>query len=444
LGYIPAPATIYNDTFKLKQGHFMIFDLKKRAIETKPYWNIESFMKKESLNVSYSEAKNSLKDLLLSACNYRMVADVPIGVFLSGGYDSSLVTGVLQTQRTDRIKTFTIGFERGNNEAPHAKKIADYLNTNHTEYTCTEKEAQEIIPSLPFFFDEPFADQSAIPTILVSRIARKNVTVALSADGGDEAFVGYERYAAFNNQLKLMSKVPGPLKGLSSFMMRQIGLSLPNSRMSLQHRILGVANSLNPNKRIEAFNLYKSIHAIPELTRRQLFAGGNVNYNTFKLEDINLFKSEIEMAVGIDFNYYLPDDILTKVDRSTMSASLEGREPLLDHRLVEYAVRLPFHYKFDKLELKKILKDITHEMIPKELVDRPKAGFSVPIFHWLRNDLRFLLDEYLSEVQLKKSGLLNVNSILLMVEGFKSGKFYYNPFIWRLLMFQMWYSRWMY
>lgn len=443
LGYIPAPATIYNDTYKLKQAHFMIFDLKKRAIETKPYWNIESFMKKESFNVSYSEAKNSLKDLLLSACNYRMVADVPIGVFLSGGYDSSLVTGVLQTQKTDRIKTFTIGFERGNNEAPHAKRIADYLNTNHTEYTCTEKEAQEIIPSLPFFFDEPFADQSAIPTILVSRIARKNVTVALSADGGDEAFVGYERYAAFNNQLKLMSRVPGSLKRLSSLMMRQIGFLLPNSRMSLQHRILGVANSLNSDRRIEAFNLYKSIHSIPELTRRQLFAGGNVNYDTFKLEDINLFKSEIEMAVGIDFNYYLPDDILTKVDRSTMSASLEGREPLLDHRLVEYAVQLPFHYKFDKLELKKILKDITHEMIPKELVDRPKAGFSVPIFHWLRNDLRFLLDEYLSEVQLEKSGLLNVNSILLMVEGFKTSKFYYNPLIWRLLMFQMWYSRWM-
>jgi asparagine synthase (glutamine-hydrolysing) len=443
LGYIPAPATIYNDTYKLKQGHLMIFDLKKRVIETKSYWNIESFIQKESLNVSYNEAKNGLKDLLLSGCNYRMVADVPIGVFLSGGYDSSLVTGMLQTQRTDRIKTFTIGFERGNNEAPYAKRIAEYLNTDHTEYTCTEKEAQEIIPSLPFFFDEPFADQSAIPTILVSKIARKNVTVALSADGGDEAFVGYERYAAFNNHLKLMSRVPGSLKRVSSFMLRLMGLSLPNSRMSLQHRILGVANSLNPNKRLEAYNLYKSIHSIPEVSRRQLFECGNVNYTTFKLEDINIFKSEIEMAVGIDFNYYLPDDILTKVDRSTMSASLEGREPLLDHRLVEYAVQLPFSYKYDNFQLKKILKDITHEVVPKELMDRPKAGFSVPIFHWLRNDLRFLLDEYLSEFQLKKSGLLNVNSIQLIVEGFKSGKFYYNPLIWRLLMFQMWYARWM-
>lgn len=443
LGYLPAPATIYDNTHKLKPGYYMVFDLKNRSIEAKAFWDIETIIQQESLNISYAEAKSSLKDLLVSACNYRMVADVPIGVFLSGGYDSSLVTAILQTQRTNKLKTFTIGFERGNNEAPYAKSIADFLGTDHTEYICTEKEAQEIIPSLPFFFDEPFADQSAIPTMLVSRIARKNVTVALSADGGDEAFAGYERYAAFNKQLKLMRMIPGPFKKLSGFLMRRAGLALPNKRMSLQHKILGVANSLSSNRRTEAFNLYKSIHSIPEISRRQLFVAGDIEYDTFKLREMGLFKSDLEMAIGIDFNYYLPDDILTKVDRSTMSASLEGREPLLDHRLIEFAVQLPLSFRYDNLELKRILKDLTHEMIPEELVDRPKAGFSVPIFHWLRNDLHFLLDEYLSEVQLKKSGLLNVKNVSRIVAGFKSGRFYYNPLIWRLLMFQMWYSRWM-
>jgi asparagine synthase (glutamine-hydrolysing) len=211
-GYIPAPNTIFENTYKVKSGNFMNFNLITKELKSSCYWDVNTFYRLPKLKHSYSEAKENMHQLIKSACEYRMVSDVPVGVFLSGGYDSTLVTSILQSNRKEKINTFTIGFEEGNNEIPFAKQTAEFLGTEHHEFVCTKKEAQEIIPQLPYFYDEPFADSSAIPTLLVSKFAREFVTVALSADAGDEVFCGYSNYMELNTNLRRMNYIPDILK----------------------------------------------------------------------------------------------------------------------------------------------------------------------------------------------------------------------------------------
>lgn len=441
LGYIPAPLSIFSFVKKLEGGCYLELDLNTKKVFINQYWNVFSLFQSPKLDISYDEAKQSLKNLLTSACNYRMIADVPVGVFLSGGYDSALVTAILQTDRTEKLKTFTIGFERGNNEAPYARQTANYLGTDHVEMICTEKIAQDIIPELSYYYDEPFADQSAIPTILVSRLAREKVTVALSADGGDELFAGYNRYFSFRNRIEQLEKIPVGLHSIAGWTTNALSSFLPFSKGEEDHRLRGISRYFNAQNGNKDLALYQSIHSLPHFLKQNAFKS-SIHGRGFSLPQKSVFRNSIEMAMAVDFKYYLQDDILTKVDRATMSVSLEGREPLLDHRLVEFASQLPIEYKMTKNKGKRILRDIVHDFIPEELMNRPKTGFSVPIFSWLQGDLKFLVNDHLSMEQLEKSNIFNSKFVNKTVRDFQDKKFYYKPYIWRLLMFQMWYQRW--
>ena len=442
-GYIKTPQTIFNNTHKLSPGHHLKIDIGTKQMVKEPYWQVESFYEKEKLNMSYADAKEKLHDLLISAVNYRMVADVPVGVFLSGGYDSTVVTALLQSERSEKIKTFTIGFEEGNNEAPYAKEIAQHFGTDHTEYIFTAAEAKEIIPTLPLYYDEPFADSSAIPTILVSKQARKKVTVALSADGGDEVFAGYNRYPILGNYLKKINKIPSFLKPtLSAGGVVAVNLLLKN-KITAKHKLTGALKSLNSDPLKESATLFSYMNSVPEEFLNNLFSKNfNSTYDLFEINSKKL-SDPMEAALIIDYKNYLIDDILTKVDRATMSVSLEGREPLLDHRIIEFAAQLPFNFKWDGKTSKKLLKDIVHDYIPKEKMDRPKTGFSIPLYSYLRSDLSYLIDEYLSYDAVSQSGLFNADWVVKHVNLFRENKLHNKSIIWKLLMFQLWYFKWM-
>lgn len=442
-GYIPAPHTIFKHTFKLEPGKYLTVNLAGRDLSLSDFWNVDSFYAQPKLKISYSEAKEQVHDLLISSCNYRMVSDVPVGIFLSGGYDSSLVTSILQKDRTEKLKTFTIGFQEGNNEAPYAKQIAHFLGTEHTEFICTTKEAQNIIPDLPYYFDEPFADSSAIPTILVSRVARTKVKVALSADAGDELFAGYTDYYKLDRHATILSKIPHQLNPIIKPSLSILSGLLNTGRPVTSHKLLSIAKALNRNRKLQATHLRKMASSLPEFYRQRLFNYVASDYKTKFDSDFSSFESILDIALAIDYGMYLQNDILVKVDRATMSVSLEGREPLLDHRLAEFVIQLPDEFKYNKHQGKIILKDIVHDYIPKHLIDRPKAGFSVPIYKWLRGDLSFLIDEFLNEKAINESCLFNYEFVSFMVREFRNDKFYYKPIIWKLLMFQMWFSRWM-
>lgn len=441
-GYIPSPYSIFKNCNKLKPGSILILNLNDQSVNTNEYWNVSSFYTKPKYKIDYPEAKEEMHKLLKSAFNYRMVADVPVGVFLSGGYDSTAVAAILQSQQTEKLKTFTIGFDRGTNEAPFAKETAQYIGTDHTEFICTTKEAQQIIPELPYYYDEPFADSSAIPTTLVSRVAKEQVSVALSADAGDEIFCGYDSYAVLNKYLKYLNMVPTGTKPMikksGTILSNFLPLNVPD-----KYKVHTFFNALNKNRLIQSRDLFQLIYEKPIQYINNFFNNRIESFTSPFVIDTSGFHNEAEVAMAIDYNVYLQNDILTKVDRATMSVSLEGREPFLDHRLIEFAAQLPIEFKYDGKIQKKILKDIVHQYIPKEMMDRPKSGFSLPINDWLRNDLSYLIDEYLSKDALKWSGLLNEEFISLEIIKFKKNKLHYSPIIWYLLVFQMWYKKWM-
>ena len=442
-GHIEAPNTIFENTKKLLPGHHLKLNLKKKNLKTDLYWKVENFYSKPKLQISYEDAKTELHSLLQSACNYRMVADVPVGVFLSGGYDSTAVTAIIQSNQKEKLKTFTLGFEDKNSEIPFAKKTATYLGTEHTEYVCTAKEAKEIISTLAFVYDEPFADISAIPTILVSQLARNQVKVALSADGGDEVFAGYTSYLILKNHLVTLNKIPYILKPSVKNIGGFFNHLIPSSAPVLKHKMNGFLRSIQKNNLQESAELFHYMNSFPEDFQQKLFSTKTNLYTSCYEINTTGFHHPIDVALAIDYKGYLQNEILTKVDRATMSVGLEGREPLLDHRLIEFAAQLPVEYKWDGKIQKRILKDIVHQYIPKEMMNRPKTGFDLPIYPWLRGDLAYLIDEYLSPEALNQSGLFNVTWVIEQVNLFKSNKLHYQPFIWKLLMFQMWYEKWM-
>jgi asparagine synthase (glutamine-hydrolysing) len=398
---------------------------------------------------------DSLKDiiqetesLLVSACNYRMVADVPVGVFLSGGYDSSLVTALLQKDRTGKIKTFSIGFNEPKfNEAHFAKKVALHLGTDHTEYYCTQKDALDILPLLPDIYDEPFGDNSAIPTTLVSKLAKQSVKVALSADGGDEVFGGYDKYSMIIGLKQKLSLIPKPLQKMAGSMVSTLN---PESLFAASAK-----NYLN--KKISKFS-----KVLQSENMADILYWYSINFTQMQLENIlnkpftksvtnfdkgSVFngKDDINSMLAVDYITYLPDDILTKVDRATMSVSLEGRDPLLDHRLLEWMAKIPGSAKINKGVKKYILKEIVHKYIPEEIMNRPKMGFGVPIETWFQKDLKEYFETYLGVEALKKHNLFNIEYIQQKKDWYYSGKANENVVsqLWFLLMFQMWYERWM-
>ena len=440
-GYILEPYSIFKNAYKLKAGHYLEFDIKTNEFNIIKYWDVIDYYNQPKLNISEVEAIEETEKLLKSAFKYRMVADVDVGVFLSGGYDSSIVTAILQSNMSKKLKTFTIGFEEEEyNEANYAKEVAKYLGTEHTEYYCTQKDALEIIPKLPDIYDEPFGDSSAIPTVLVSKLARKSVKVSLSADGGDEIFGGYNKYTLTLNYFNMFSKIP--LKTLISHLLSYINpnfLPYINKTYNFETRYLKVKNILRA-KNITDVLKYISQH----FTDEQL---ENIFINNIKRPtsnfDLNVNGDNISKMLAIDYKTYLVDDILVKVDRATMSVSLEGREPLLDYRIIEFVSRLPSEYKIRNGEKKWLLKQIAHKYLPKDLMDRPKKGFAVPIFEWFKDELKEYLIYYLSEKRLKEIGILNYKEVLKIRDEYLNGKKINIQKLWFLLIFEMWRERWL-
>lgn len=442
-GYVPSPYCIFKNCSKLEPGHILTLDLKSKKINLSKYWDVQDYYRLPRLEISYLEAKSELEKLLHSAFEYRMVADVPVGVFLSGGYDSTAVTAILQSTRlVSKIKTFTIGVEEGNDEAPFAKDIAKHLGTDHTEYYCTTKETQEIIPTLPYYFDEPFADSSAIPTILVSKLARKEVTVSLSADGGDEIFAGYSIYKTYLNRLAQLNKIPSSFRSSMSAVSGLASSMMPVSVFNLKRKLDMLSRLFRENGGNIAQNIFKEYFLLNRFVKDELFTHVTQYRKTAYDNDFSGFQDALSISLAIDYQMYMQNDILTKVDRATMSVSLEGREPFLDQRIIEFAAQLPSEFKYGKTQ-KMILRDIVHNYIPKEMMDRPKSGFSIPLNTWLLTDLSYLINDYLSDSQVSKSGLFNTKYVSELRKKFQTGELKDGDLIWKLIQFQMWYNKWM-
>lgn len=441
--YIPAPHSIFKDTFKLLPGHSLILDLKTKSLEEKKYWDVFDYYNQPHIKIDEKEAIEETDRLLKNAYEYRMVADVPVGLFLSGGYDSSSVAALLQTGRSERLKTFTIGFHEAEfNEAPEAKKIAGYLGTDHTEWYLTAAEAGGVLEHLPEIYDEPFADNSTVPTVLVSQLARRQVTVALSADGGDEIFGGYHK---FSQAEKYTTKIPSPIQSLLSGTMSLIN----------PERILYFNKQYNFSTRYEKMKLiWKKADPVSAMkyigqyiteTEVETFLGKPFErYATFFEAGSQVKKDSgvTNRLLAVDYKTFLVDNNLVKVDRATMSVSLEGREPMLDHRVIEFLAQLPSNFKIRKGVNKWLLKQVVHKYIPKELMERPKRPFIAPLMVWFREDLKEQLKYYLSERCLGKTGVFDPQPIIRLRNDYLEGKKVNYQKLWQVLMFQLWYNQW--
>ncbi|MCH9814003.1 MAG: asparagine synthase (glutamine-hydrolyzing) [Epsilonproteobacteria bacterium] len=447
LQYIPEPYSIFKQCYKLRAGHILEIDLKSHHIEEKQYWDVIDCYNKPKLDISETEALHESERVLKEACELRMVSDVPVGIFLSGGYDSSTVAALLQQERTDKIKTFTIGFhENGFDEAPYAKEVASYLGTDHYEYYCTHQDASEIIPKLSMLYDEPFSDASAIPTTLVSQLARQEVTVSLSADGGDELFFGYDKYERALKYYKRFSKLPTFLKKQAgSFLELFDPQSIPylKDTYNFTTRYNKLGNMLKSKDIIETLQYtaeYCTVHSVEKLLKyRSLDLKTNYALNYLIEEENDL----INRMLAIDYKTYMVDDVLVKVDRATMSASLEGREPLLDFRLIEFLATIPSEYKYKNGVKKYLLKEITHKYIPKSMMDRPKMGFGVPIQEWFKEELKEYFLHYLDVTRLEKEDIFNTQEVIRLRDRYLSGEKDNVDLLWSILMFEMWYEKWM-
>jgi asparagine synthase (glutamine-hydrolysing) len=441
--YIPAPHCIFKNTFKLIPGHFLLVDLKTKQLEVKKYWDVFDYYNKPKIKISDGEAIEETDRLLKNAYEYRMVADVPVGLFLSGGYDSSSVAALLQTGRTERLKTFTIGFNEVEfNEAPEAKKIADYLGTDHTEWYLTAKEAGEVLGRLPEIYDEPFADNSTVPTVLVSQLARQQVKVALSADGGDEIFGGYHK---FSQAEKYTTAIPVPLQNILSGTMSLINpesIFYFNKKYNFSTRYEKMKLIWKKGDPVSAMKYIGQYITESEV---ETFLGKPFDrYNTFfeegdKLQNVGGITNRL---LAIDYKTFLVDNNLVKVDRATMSVGLEGREPMLDHRIIEFLAQLPSSFKIRNGVNKWLLKEVVHKYIPKELMERPKRPFIAPLMVWFKEDLKEQLKYFLSEGSLAKTGVFDAKPIIDLRDEYLKGKKINYQKLWQVLMFQLWYDRW--
>lgn len=449
-GYIPAPYSIFKDVFKLEPGYLLIVN-EKGELEKKQYWNLEDYFLKGFYEQPFSkkselEIIEELETILTESFKLRMIADVPVGIFLSGGIDSSLVTTLLQKNYSKALKTFTIGFKEFEyDESKYAKNIADYLGTDHTQIYCTYKEAADIIPRLTDIYDEPFGDSSAIPTILVSKLAREKVKVSLSADGGDEQFCGYPKYWNFSKIEKLNFL---PFRRALAVIM-----DLVNPDIVVKYlRFLEKVNFKNKYRKLKELLKARSFVDKYELVNRQivdnkLFKNKNdFNNKTFafkfknwKLDNLDSFLK----MMFIDLNTYLVDDILVKVDRATMSVGLEGRDPLLDNKIIEYASQLPYNFKYRNKTSKYILRKILSKHLPQNLIDRPKMGFGVPVEKWFKSELKHYYLQYLDRKIIEKEDIFNPIEVEKLLKNYLNGNPINHNKLWFLFIFQQWKEKWL-
>jgi asparagine synthase (glutamine-hydrolysing) len=440
-GYISSGNSIFNHCHKLPPGHYLIFENNK--IELHQYWSITPFFEKPKFEKSEEELTDELEALLINSFKYRMVSDVPVGIFLSGGIDSSLVAAILQ-KHYGNINTFTIGFEEAKyNEAEYAKKVAEHLGTTHTEKYLSVTEAKEILDHFVDIYDEPFGDSSGIPTALVSKVAKDaGVKVVLSADGGDEIFCGYERYWFNYNLGKKILKFPRFLRCTIASIMDIVGPKIV-SKFIRVHNIEHKWNQLSEMLEGEGWqSFYESmVHNAKNYEIKQLL--GSDRYAEEKSFAVGAKEHPMQGMMLWDYHRYMSDDILVKVDRATMYHSIEGREPLLDHRIAEFMAQVPFNLKYKDGTSKYLLRKVLERYLPKELIDRPKMGFGIPMFEWFSSDLRSLFENYLTRERIQREGLLNPEYVSSEYKKFLNGDVLNINKLWFILVFEMWYERYM-
>lgn len=457
---IPAPHTIYRGIFKLPPGSWLKLNLadvvKGRLPIPQSYWTAAKVAAAGQDNLfhgDFLDASDELERLLKQSISGQMLADVPLGAFLSGGVDSSTVTALMQAQSAKPVKTFTIGFHESDyNEAEYARSVASYLGTEHTSIFVTPKQALDVIPKLPILYDEPFADASQIPTFLVSELARRKVTVCLSGDGGDELFGGYNRYIIGGKLGRKLGWVPHILRARIAAIIKSTPPALWNARFDRFRSIL----PKNWGVRMPGDKLHKLAEVLSVTSPNEIYNQlvsqwpnsdnvviGSKEHAYLNLSDHNcasLLPDLEHQMMCLDMTTYLPDDVLVKVDRAAMGVSLETRAPMLDHRIVEFAWTLPLQMKIQGSKGKLILREVLDRYVPRALIDRPKTGFGVPIDSWLRGPLKHWAEELLESSHLKNQGFFEAKLIRMKWEEHLSGKRNWSNQLWSVLMFQAWLS----
>ncbi|MGB6241300.1 MAG: asparagine synthase (glutamine-hydrolyzing) [Castellaniella sp.] len=454
--YIPAPHSIYQGIRKLPAACLLTVSQRQREPRIESYWSLADVAVagvRAPFAGSAEQATDALEDLLMSAVGRQMMADVPLGAFLSGGIDSSTVVALMQAQSSRRVKTFSIGFrEDAYNEAEHAKAVARHLGTDHTELYVTAQQALDVIPGLPRLYCEPFADSSQIPTFLVSQLARRQVTVSLSGDAGDELFAGYGRYARNSRRWAQVARLPYGLRRVAAAGMRSLspaawqavlGPARPLMPASLRRAHLGEklhqGAGMLAARRID--ELY--LESISRWDPADLVIGGRepmtyLNGQPPALDGLD----PMQRLMALDALVYLPDDILAKVDRAAMGVSLESRVPFLDHEVVEFAWQLPQSLKLRDGAAKWILRQVLYRHVPRELIERPKMGFGVPVGSWLRGPLRDWAEQLLDASRLRREGFFRPEPIRKKWDEHLAGRRNWQYHLWGVLMFQAWLEEW--
>jgi asparagine synthase (glutamine-hydrolysing) len=449
-GYINAPRSIYRNVYKLEPGHWL--ELKQGADPViRRYWSVLDAMG-DPLTGSEDQLTEQLEALMSDAFRLRMVSDVPVGMFLSGGLDSSVVTALLQ-KHCGNIHTFTIGFgDQRFNEASHAQKVAEHLGTHHTARVLQPDDAKSILLKWADLYDEPFADSSGIPTYLVSKLAGEHVKVVLSADGGDELFSGYTIYTNMIANMRRREAIPPALRRMFGTTMGLLPLDSMDETLARSPLLPDSwRGRRRPTFRLRSFRDWVGCSTHGQMYQRALGnswwsgeAAALAQSPLHARQSVDSYGGEFADQMCLwDLHNYLPGDILTKVDRATMATSIEGREPLIDHRLVEFAFRLPLEMRRGSLGAKHLLRKVLYKHVPQEIVDRPKMGFAVPIEQWLRTDLAHLIDQYLDPSVVKQQDLLNPASIERAVRAFRAKDENATNRVWSLLAFQMWREKWL-
>jgi asparagine synthase (glutamine-hydrolysing) len=451
--YVPAPHSIYAGIFKLPPGTVLTLRAGEKAPAIRAYWSaaeVAAAGASAPLDIGPAEATDELERVLAKAVSQQMMSDVPLGAFLSGGVDSSTIVALMQSQSSRPVKSFSIGFDDpAYNEAEHAGAVARHLGTDHTELYVRPEDALAVIPSLPSIYDEPFADASQVPTLLVSRLARRQVTVALSGDGGDELFAGYNRYRLAARNWGRISKLPRPLR-------RALAQGLVALSPGQWNKVAGAVSPILPGSlrlSLPGEKVHKAARGLASGSADELYRGlvsswsdpaeivlGGAEPATLGPETLARLDGlgTCERMMALDMLTYLPDDILAKVDRAAMSVSLETRVPLLDHRVVEYAWRLPLDLKLRGGETKWVLRQLLYRHVPRALIERPKMGFGIPIDAWLRGPLKGWAEELISERRLAGEGYFRPGPIRAAWDAHQSGRANRQYQLWAILMFQSW------